>query len=96
MSYDPIKEAQSIALQEEMEQATKPRVLINTRFMEVWNVVGFKELINVNSISEAFPFTRTVSGKTQAVTKLVFMNGEDITVKHSYTDVKNALKQYFK
>ena len=96
MAYDPIKEAQSIALQEEMEQATKPKVLVSTRFMEVQNVVGFKQLINVHSISEVFPFTRTVNGKTQAVTKIIFVNGEDITVTHSYTDVKNALKQYFK
>ena len=96
MSYDPIAEARALALKEEMEKASKPKVLVSTRFMEVQNVVGFKELINVHSISEVFPFTRTVGGKVQAVTKLVFMNGEDITVTHSYTDVKNALKQYFK
>lgn len=96
MAYDPIEEARDLALKEEMEQATKPRVLVNTRFMEVQNVVGFKELINIHSISEVFPYSRTVNGNAQVVTKLIFMNGEDITVAHSYTDVKNALKQYFK
>ena len=96
MAYDPIEEARDLALKEEMEQATKPRVLINTRFMEVQNVVGFKELINIHSISEVFPYSRTVNGKAQVVTKLIFVNGEDITVAHSYTDLKNALKQYYR
>lgn len=96
MAYDPIEEARDLALKEEMEQATKPRVLVSTRFMEVQNIVGFKELINIHSISEVFPYSRTVNGKAQVVTKLIFTNGEDITVTHSYTDLKNALKQYYR
>lgn len=90
MAYDPIEEARAIALREEMEKKNKPKVLVNTRFMEVLASGDEPYVINIHMIQSFTP-------RSEGGTYIYFTNEPDaLLVKHSYTDMKNALKQYFK
>lgn len=89
-------EARRIALEQERAEARKPKLISSGRFMEVNTIQSRHELININSISEVIPTSRQVNGSPVNLTRIIFCNGEDITVDHSYEDFKTVLKQYFK
>lgn len=90
MAYDPIEEARALALKEEMEKAGRPKVFVNTRFMEVLASGDEPYVINIHMIQSVTP-------RAEGGTYIYFTNEPDaLLVKHNYTEVKNALKQYFK
>lgn len=86
-----IEELREISANEAEKRANAPRVLTSTRFMEVRTTNGEWVLINVSHID----LVQTFKGKTYI--GLVSMQGDPgIAVEHSYTDIKNALKQFFR
>ena len=87
----PLEEAQALALQEERERATKPQVMTPTRFMEIRTIYK-TELINIDTISEVYPW----DWNDQDCTRIILVNGEDVTVLHTYEDIKKALRHYYK
>lgn len=85
-----LREANELALREEMEKKYQPKVLVNTRFMEVLASGDEPHVINIHMIQSITP-------RSKGGTYIYFANEPDaLLVKHSYTDMKNALKQYFK
>lgn len=89
-------EARRIAIEEERAVAIRPKLLGSGRFMEVLTIQARHEIINIHSISEAIPTSRLVNGDPINLTRLVFINGEDITVDCPYSEFKAVIKQYFK
>lgn len=89
-------EARRIALEQERAEARKPKLISSGRFMEVHTIQARHEIINIHSISEIIPTSRLVNGDPINLTRIIFCNGEDITVDCSYEDFKTVLKQYFK
>ena len=93
MSMDAgLQQAIAVMEKEEAERAKRPHVFVNTPFMEVTLNIGKQEIININTISEAMEF----KWNDRDCTRIIFLNGEDITVIHPYSDIRGALKQYFK
>jgi hypothetical protein len=90
MAYDPIEEARALARKEELEKANLPKAFINTRFMEVLDYNDQAFLINIDMI-------QTVTARLVGGSYIYFNNEPDaLLVKHRYTDLKNALKQYYR
>lgn len=90
MAYDPIEEARALARKEDLEKANLPKAFINTRFMEVLDYNDQAFLINIDMIQTVT--ARSVGGS------YIYFNDESnaLLVKHRYTDLKNALKQYYR
>lgn len=93
-----IEEADQKCREALKEQEGKPKLLTSTRFMEVQNISGRAELINIQTISEIFPITRVLPATDEKLylTRIIFANGEDIIVKHTYSEIKSEIRQYFK
>jgi hypothetical protein len=90
MAYDPIEEARALARKEELEKANLPKAFINTRFMEVLDYNDQAFLINIDMI-------QTVCARSVGGSCIYFDNEPNaLLVKHRYTDIKNALKQYYR
>lgn len=89
MAYDPIEEARAIARKEELEKANLPKAFINTRFMEVLDYNDQAYLINIDMI-------QTVTARSVGGSYIYFKPADALLVKHRYTDLKNALKQYYR
>lgn len=90
------EEARRLAREQETIEARRPKQLGSGRFMEVMTIQRRKEIININSISEVIPTSRLINGEPVNLTNIIFINGEDITVDHSYNDIRSILKMYFK
>lgn len=88
-----LKEAELI---QRTEEELRPHWIAPTQFMEVRNLVSTRVMINIESISEIIPLNRIIDGLKTELTRIVFINGEDLAANHTYDEIMAEIRQYIR